>query len=86
MNWCIISGIVINKIELKFVFNNRRKMLAKEHISLVKILLELENKQIVNLHAYNEMADYFYRNVKQYQKIYIQGKIRNYYIEVIDCE
>ena len=61
MNWCIISGKVINKIELKFVFNNRQKKLVKEHVSLVKIWLELENKQIVKLHAYNKKADYFYK-------------------------
>ena len=86
MNLCILSGKVINEIDLRFLYNPIKKSLEKRHISIIKIILELENKQIIELHAYNEIADFVYRNVQRHNYIIIQGKLRDNYIEIEEIE
>ena len=82
VNLCFLSGKVINEIDLKFVYDSSKKALGKKHISIVKIKLELLDGQVIELHAYNEIADYVFRNIKKCDYITIQGKLRNNYVEV----
>ena len=82
MNLCVIDGKVINEIDLKFIYNSKNKSLYKKHVSIVKIELELNNKQIIKVHAYDEIADWAYRNLKQNDIVLLQGKLRNNYMEV----
>lgn len=86
MNLCIVSGKVSNEIELKFVYNKAKKSLSKKHISIVMILLELENRQVLLLKAYNEIADFIYQQVHKEDFILIQGKLRGNYVEVECCK
>ena len=86
MNICFLSGKVANEIDLKFVYNTAKKNLPKKHISIVKIELDLLNKQIIELHAYDEVADYVFRNINENDFIIIKGKIRNNFIEVEEIE
>lgn len=58
-------------------------MLGKEHIAITVIFLEIENKQIIKLHCYNEMADYAYRRLKREDYIWIEGIVREKYIECV---
>ena len=82
INLCFLSGKVINKIDLKFVYNTRKRSLDKKHTSIAKIELKLQNGQIVKLHAYNEMADYVFRNIQKCEHITVQGKVKNGYVEI----
>ena len=79
---CFLSGKVINKIDLKFVYNREKRSLDKKHISITKIELELQDGQVIQLHAYNEMADYVFRNVKKSDYIFVQGEVKNNYVEI----
>lgn len=45
-------------------------------------MLEIEKKQIIELHGYNEMADYIYRSILKEDKIILEGKLRNKYVEI----
>ena len=63
-----------------------KKRLGEKHISVVKVQLRLEDKQVINLHGYNEMADWIYRKVRQGEQVLIQGKLRNNYIEIEKIE
>ena len=82
INLCFLSGKVINEIDLKFVYNTKKKSLDKKHISIAEIELKLQDGQIVQLHAYNEIADYAFRNIQKGEYITVQGKVKNGYVEI----
>ena len=82
INLCFLNGKVINEIDLKFIYDRRKKTLSKKNTSIVKIKLELLDGQVIELYAYNDMADYVFRTVKKCDYITIQGKLRNNYVEV----
>ena len=82
INLCFLSGKVINEIDLKFVYNRTKKTLDKKHISIAKVKLELQDGQIIQLHAYNEIADYVFRNIQKGEYITAQGEVKNGYVEI----
>ncbi len=82
INFCFLSGKVINEINLKFVYNDKNKSLDKKHISIVEIDLKLLDGQVIKLHAYNELADDVFKNICKNDFITIQGKMRSNYVEI----
>ena len=82
INLCFLSGKIINEIDLKFVYNSQKRSLDKKHTSIARIELELQDGQVIQLHAYNEMADYVFRNVKKSDYIFVQGEVKNNYVEI----
>lgn len=68
MNLCILIGKIIGKIEFKFIINS-------EHKSIACFDLELSNKSIVKIKAYDEIADYCYKELSENDKILIYGKL-----------
>ena len=85
INLCFLSGKVINEIDLKFVYNSQKRSLDKKHTSIVKIELELQDGQVIQLHAYNEIADYVFINVKKGDYIFVQGEVKSNYVEINWC-
>lgn len=85
INLCFLSGKVINEIDLKFVYNSQKRSLDKKHTSIVKIELELQDGQVMQLHAYNEIADYVFINVKKGDYIFVQGEVKSNYVEINWC-
>ena len=71
MNICFLYGKIISDVDFKFIMNNKNKT----SISVYKI--QLNNKSIVIVKGYNEIADYCYRNLKIGDNIYIQGRLNN---------
>ena len=71
MNICFLYGKIISDIDFKFIMNNKNKT----SLSVYKI--QLNNKSIVIVKGYNEIADYCYRNLKIGDNIYIQGRLNN---------
>lgn len=69
MNICILLGKIISEIEFKFIINSKNK-------SIAYFELELLNKSIVKIMAYNDKADYIYRKLKKGQNIVVEGKLR----------
>ena len=84
INLCFSSGKVINKIDLKFVYNSQKRSLDKKHTSIAKIELELQDGQVIQLHAYNEMADYVFKNINQGDYITVQGRVKDSYVEIVN--
>ena len=82
INLCFLNGKVINEIDLKFIYDRRKKTLSKKNTSIVKIKLELLDGQVIELYAYNEMADYMFRNIQKGEHIRIQGEVKNGYVEI----
>ena len=70
MNICFIIGKVISNIEYKFILNSKNTAIATFKI-------ELENKSIIIAKAYNQIADYCYRNLAKGNTFLIKGYICN---------
>ena len=86
INLCFIKGKVVDKKELKFVYDKNKKSLSKSHICIIKLELELEDKQTIYLKAYNEMADFVYKNVNEEDIIMLQGVLRDNIVEIEEIE
>ena len=78
MNICFIIGKVISNIEFKFV-------LESKHISIVVFKLELSNRSMITVKAYDEMADLCYRKLLKGDIIGIKGQL-NSNMEIIAVE
>lgn len=61
----------MSKYSKEFIIKSRKNK------SIAYFDMELLNKSIVRVKAYNFRADYIYRNYKINQIIVIKGKIRN---------
>ena len=68
MNFCVLLGKIVSDIEFKFIINGKNK-------SIAYFDMELLNKSIIQIKAYNEMADYIYRKLKMGQIVVVDGKI-----------
>lgn len=75
INLCFLSGTVRNEIDLKFIYNAKTKSLSKKHTSIVLLNLEIEKEQIIKTYAYDEVADWIYRNIQRGNFISLQGRI-----------
>ena len=82
MNIVCIAGKVINEINLQFVYDKKRKNISKIHTSIIELMVEVNNKNIIYSRAYDEVADYVYRNIKRYDFVILYGKVRNNYFEI----
>ena len=70
MNLCFIIGKIVSEIEFKFIINSK-------NISIAYFKIELLNKSIVQVKAYNELADYCYSKLQKYDVCAIQGYINS---------
>lgn len=77
MNLCILFGKIISEIEFKFIIKGNNK-------SITYFYMELLNKSIVCIKAYDDMADLIYRKLRKKQNIIIKGEIRNN--GMVECE
>ena len=76
MNEVFLIGKVISDIEFKFIINSNNISIAMFEI------ITIQDKQIIRVKAYNEIADYIYQHIKQNDCIAIEGKIRDGFIEI----
>ena len=70
MNLCILLGRVISEVEFKFILKGKHK-------SIAYFELELMNKSIVKVKAYDGMADYVYRKLKIGATVIVEGEIKS---------
>ena len=70
MNICILLGEIVSEIEFQFIINSKNK-------SIVYFDLELSNRSIIKVIAYNETADYLYSKISKGDTICIYGQIES---------
>lgn len=75
MNLCFIIGKIITKIRFDFIINSK-------NISIATFKIELSNNSIINIKAYDEIADYCFSNLIKGDTIAIQGEL-NSQMEII---
>ena len=74
MNICIVIGQIIENIDFKFILNGKKD-------SIVSFKIKLLNNSVINVIAYNEVADYCYRKLNLNEIILIEGSL-NYKLEI----
>ncbi len=70
MNLCFIIGKIISEIKFEFLLNSK-------NTSIVIFQIELDNKSIIEVKTYNEIADKCYQKLTKADRIAIQGKINS---------
>lgn len=70
MNEVFIIGKIESKIEYKFIIDSK-KLFAK-----VEFIIE-QDRQKFKVIGYNNIADFCYRELKEKNKIFINGKINS---------
>ena len=68
MNLCFLIGKIVSDIEFKFIINSK-------NVSISYFKIELNNKSIICVKAYNELADYCYRKLQNGDICFIYGNI-----------
>ena len=68
MNEVFLIGNIVNEIEFKFIINSK-------NISIAMFNIETDDKQVIKIKAYNELADYCYSRLEKIKRVIIYGKI-----------
>ncbi|MFR1647750.1 MAG: single-stranded DNA-binding protein [Clostridia bacterium] len=68
MNEVFLIGKIISNIEFKFIINSKNKAIACFEI-------ETNDKQIVRIQAYNQLADFVYSKLNKNNQVFINGYI-----------
>ena len=68
MNEVFLIGKIISDIEFKFIINSKNKAIACFEI-------ETNDKQIVRIQAYNQLADFVYSKLNKNNQVFINGYI-----------
>ena len=79
MNEVFLIGNIVNEIEFKFIINSK-------NISIAMFNIELDDKQIIKVKAYNEIADYCFSKLKNTDRIFINGELSGIYVIVKDIK
>ena len=75
MNICLLIGEVCSTIKFDFILNSK-------DISIARFNIKLSNGSIIKVKGYNEIADYCYRNLKEGDRVGIEGTL-NSKIEIV---
>ena len=70
MNIVFVEGKIIRDIEFNFIINS-------ENVSITTFEVELLNKSIVKIKAYNELADYCYSKLNKGDIIFVEGYLNS---------
>ena len=70
MNNCFISGKIITEVEFIFAIKNK-------FYSIAEFKIELDDKSIIKIKAYEKNAEYCYQKLEKEMYINIYGKIDN---------
>ena len=67
MNICFLMGKIVSDINFKFIIHDRK------NTSIAIFEVQLDNKSIITVIGYNELADFCYSRLKKNDNIALQG-------------
>ena len=71
MNICFLIGKIVSEIDFKFIVN------SKKYYSISIFQIELNNKSIIKVKGYNEIADFCYRRLLKNDYINLYGELNS---------
>ena len=84
MNKCFLMGRIIEISDYKFFYN------SKAHDSEIDLKIEIKkdkNTEIINLKAYDNIADHIYRCYQKGDEALIEGELRfNMQVEILNID
>ena len=69
MNEVFLIVNIVNEIEFKFIINSK-------NISIAMFNIETDDKQVIKIKAYNELADYCYSKFEKSKKCLYMAKFQ----------
>ncbi len=69
MNKCFFIGKIISDIDFKFIVD------SKKYYSISIFKIELNNKSIITVKGYNEVADFCYKSLTKNDFMALYGKL-----------
>lgn len=79
MNEVFLTGKIISNVEFKFIINSK-------NISIAMFNIETDDKQVIKIKSYNELADYCFSKLKNTDRIFINGELSGIYVIVKDIK
>lgn len=85
MNIVVICGKIISEVEFNFIYDRYRGVSSEKeksslemymHTSVAKCKMKLSNNSVIEIHGYDEVADFMYRYLKEEDTIWIEGALR----------
>ena len=76
MNLCFFSGNIITNPIFKFIISKEKSFKQCNHISICMFELKLANETIIKVKAYDELADFCYRNLRKGNFIVVARNIK----------
>ena len=71
MNICFFIGKIISDIDFKFIVN------SKKYYSISIFQIKLNNKSIITVKGYNEIADFCYKKLVKNDYISLYGELNS---------
>ena len=71
MNICFFIGKIISEIDFKFIVN------SKKYYSISIFQIELNNKSVITVKGYNEIADFCYKRLLKNDNISLFGELNS---------
>ena len=68
MNLCVVYGKIISEIQFDFIYKSKQ-------ISISRFNIKLSNNSIIQIKAYDDLADFAYSKLKREESIIIKGKL-----------
>ncbi len=84
MNICFFSGQITSKISFKFIIDKNKSLKRCKNTSISYFNIKLNNSTIIKIKAFDNMADWSYRNLKERDFIIVYGKINSNFELVIN--
>ena len=75
MNEVFLIGKIISDIKFKFIINSKNKAIAWFEI-------ETNDKQMVRIQVYNQLADFVYSKLNTNDKVFVNGYIEDNVVKV----
>lgn len=69
MNICVVIGKIVDKVEYKFILNSKNN-------SFANMKIKLANNSVIKVIAYNQTADYCYRNLNINDIVFVHGRVQ----------
>ena len=74
MNEVFLIGKVVTEIHFNF-------LIELKYISVASFYIETINKQIISIKAYDELADFTYRELATGNLVFVYGKLEHDYVK-----
>ncbi len=75
MNLCFTIGKIVSNVEFNFLYNSK-------FTSIAKCKIMLNNKSVIKIFGYDDIADFLYSKIRKNNLVFIYGMLLDDVIQV----